>query len=252
MNDTLLNIQSLCKAFDGIKALDEFSCSVGRGDVVGLIGPNGAGKTTLFNVLTGFLPDDSGVATFHGRTLLRKPPHAIARLGLARTFQNLRLIRRLTVLENVLLCFKGQPGEHLTNVFFRGRASAKRETENREAARSLLADVGLSEKADDLADNLSYGQQKLLSLACCLAGEAELLLLDEPVAGIAPEMAERILSIVQGLPAAGKTVVLIEHDLDAVSRICNRVIFMDAGTKVCEGTPQEVRSDPGVIEAYID
>jgi ABC-type branched-subunit amino acid transport system ATPase component len=158
----------------------------------------------------------------------------------------------MTVLENVLLCFKKQPGEHLANLFFRWRRSAKKEAENRGAAQYLLGDVGLADKATDLADNLSYGQQKLLSLACCLASNSELLLLDEPVAGIAPEMIEHMLTIIRGLPAQSRSVLLIEHNLDAVARVCSRVVFMDSGAKVCEGTPQEVQSDPRVIEAYID
>jgi len=196
-------------------------------------------------------PDD-GNAAFRGKTLLKTSPHKMAAIGIARTFQNLRLIRRLSVLENVLLAFQDQPGENLRNVFFQARKSKKVEAENREKAIALLDEVGLGDKVNDPADNLSYGQQKLLSLVCCLAMDAHLLLLDEPVAGIAPEMIEKILSIIKGLPEKGKSVILIEHNLDAVMQVCDRVIFMDAGTKVSEGTPEEVRNDPRVIEAYLD
>jgi ABC-type branched-subunit amino acid transport system ATPase component len=249
---SLLTCEGLTKNFDGVKALSNFACAVKEGEIVGLIGPNGAGKTTLFNVLTGFIPAESGQASFRGKPITGKPPYKITRMGIARTFQILRLIKRLTVLDNALLCFQDQPGERLGNIFFRNRQSARQEAANREKAVALLQQYGLGDKLNDLADALSYGQQKLLSLVCCLAAGADLILLDEPVAGIAPEMIEKILDVIKGLPAQGKTVVLIEHNMEAISRVCDRVIFMDAGEKICEGTPDEVRNDPRVIEAYLD
>ena len=249
---SLLVCEGLTKNFDGVKALSSFSCAVKQGEIVGLIGPNGAGKTTLFNVLTGFIPAESGTVLFRGKEIIGKPAHKITRLGIARTFQILRLIKRLTVLDNSLLCYQHQPGERLGNVFFRSRQSARHEAANREKAAALIKQYGLGDKLHDLADALSYGQQKLLSLVCCLAAGADLILLDEPVAGIAPEMIEKILDVIKGLPAQGKTVILIEHNMDAISRVCDRVIFMDAGAKVCEGSVDDVRNDPRVIEAYLD
>ncbi|MGA2617920.1 MAG: ABC transporter ATP-binding protein [Thermoguttaceae bacterium] len=248
----MLEIDGLRKTFDGILALDDFSCGVGEGEIVGLIGPNGAGKTTLFNVATGFLRPDRGRIAFKGRQLLNLPPYRISRVGIARTFQNLRLIRQISVFENVLLAFPDQPGERLRNVFFRWKTSQTREASNRRSAMSLLEDAGLPEKANYPAEALSYGQQKLLSLVCCLAAGAELLLLDEPVAGIAPAMIEKITATIRDLPKQGKSIVLIEHNLKAVTRVCDRVIFMDAGRKISEGTPEQVRNDPRVMEAYID
>jgi ABC-type branched-subunit amino acid transport system ATPase component len=250
--NSLAGMQSLSKHFNGVVALAAFSCAVAEREILGLLGPNGAGKTTLFNVLTGLLAPDSGTADFKGQALIGRPVHKIANLGIARTFQNLRLIRRITVLENVMLCFKNQPGENLFNVFLRPGLCKRHEVGIREKALALLASAGLAEKANDLADNLSYGQQKLFSIVCCLAADADLLLLDEPVAGIAPEMAERILAIIADLPKQGKSAIVIEHDIDALKSIAHRMIFMDAGRKICEGTPDEVLNDPRVIEADLD
>ena len=248
----MATVQSLSRHFNGVVALVDFTCMIAENEILGLLGPNGAGKTTLFNVLTGLLAPDTGAADFKGQALVGRPAHRIANMGIARTFQNLRLIRRITVLENVLLCFKHQPGENLLNVFFRPGLCKRHEAGIKEKAKALLDTAGLLDKANDLADNLSYGQQKLLSIVCCLAADAELLLLDEPIAGIAPEMAERILAIIVDLPRQGKSAIVIEHDIDALKSIAHRMIFMDAGRKICEGTPDEVLNDPRVMEAYLD
>lgn len=249
--NTLLKIENINKSFDGVKALNNFSCEVHENEIVGLIGPNGAGKSTLFNVITGFIESDNGNIQFSGKVITKLSSHKIIKLGISRTFQDLRLIKQMSVLDNILLCFNSQNGEELQNIIFRSKSILKVEEENKLKALDLLRYAGIEEKADDLAGTLSYGQQKLLSIICCLAADSKLLLLDEPIAGINPEMREKILTIISELPSKGKSVILIEHDMDFIISMCSRLIFMDAGFKVSEGTPEEVRNDPKVIEAYI-
>ncbi len=245
-----LEIQNLIKTFDGIRAVDGVSLTVAPQQIVAIIGPNGAGKTTLFNLCTGFLRPDGGAIWFNGRDLTRLPPHRIALLGIARTFQDLRLIRQMSVLENVLLAMPHQAGEGLWGAVW-GRRSVREERVNREQAMHWLEFVGLVDKADDLAEALSYGQQKLLSLACCLGTGAETLMLDEPVAGVELATTERILDYIHRLPSLGKTIVFIEHNLSAVQTVADWVIVMDEGKKIAEGTWEQVSQEATVLEAYL-
>lgn len=251
MNELLLGAFNLYKRFNGIKALNDFSASIHNREILGLIGPNGAGKTTLFNVLTNFIPPDSGKVVLKGKDITGAAPHKVAILGISRTFQNLRLIRQITVLENVLFAYKNQPGENLFNVFLRNKKVKESEIRNKIKAFELLEYAGLADKAFDLANALSYGQQKLLTIICCLASDGDLMLFDEPVAGVNPVMIDKILKIISDLPKQEKSVIIIEHNMDAINQICDRVIAMDAGEKICEGTPEEVRNDPQVIESYL-
>ncbi|KUG24875.1 branched-chain amino acid transport atp-binding protein livg [hydrocarbon metagenome] len=232
--------------------MDDFTCKVGENEILGLIGPNGAGKSTLFNVVTGFLKPESGKVKFNNKELLSLQSHTIVNLGISRTFQDLRLIRQLTVLDNMLLSFQNNIGENLFNVFTTPSKINLIEKENEKRALELLEYSGIEEKKNDLAGNLSYGQQKLLSVMCCLAADPKLLLLDEPIAGVNPEMRNKILKIISDLPNEGKSVILIDHDMDFIRGICNRIIFMDAGKKISEGTPEEVLNDPRVMEAYLE
>ena len=251
MRENLLVVEGLCKHFAGVEALDNFSCVVTWGEIVGLIGPNGAGKTTFFNAVTGFLPLEFGTIGFQGIDLTHQSPAQIASLGIARTFQRLRLIGQISVLENVLLAFPRQPGEQLFNALFRHQISQAQERLNRQQAFHLLDKAGLADKAEVPANALSYGQQKLLSLVCCLARNADLLLLDEPVAGVAPHMVDKTLSVIREYPKHNRSVIIIEHDMEAIDQVCQRLIFMDAGAKICEGSLQAVRNDPRVMEAYL-
>ena len=250
--EPILLVDNLNKRFDGTVALDNFSLKVQAASITGIIGPNGAGKTTLFNVITGFLPPDSGSIQYNDQQLVGMPPHQIARKGIIRTFQQLRLITRLTVLDNILLAFQNQAGERLRNIFTFSRLIKIQEQANRKKTQELLDSLGIRDKENALVEDLSYGQQKMVSLLCCLAAGAKLVLLDEPVAGVNPEIINIILEMIRKLPEQGVTVILIEHNMDAIMRVCDNLVFMDQGKKIVEGDPEMVRNDPAVIEAYLE
>lgn len=241
--------EALSKSFDGVQALVGVQ-SVFSDGVTAIIGPNGAGKTTLINSLTGFLRPDTGRVFIGERDITRLAPHRIAHLGVARTFQDLRLILQVPTLENVLLARPRQRGESLFWAVLRFGVAAE-ERRNREEAMRLLRFVGLEEKAGELAGELSYGEQKLLSLACCLATEARILLLDEPVAGVHPEMASRILDLLRQLRDDGKIIIFIEHDIAAVRRVADVVIVMDEGRIIAQGKPSDVLERQEILEAYL-
>jgi ABC-type branched-subunit amino acid transport system ATPase component len=245
-----LRCEGLNKSFDGTVALRDVRLELPASGIVAIIGPNGAGKTTLLNVWTGFLRAEEGRLFFGERELTRTAPHKVARQGIARTFQDLRLIQQVTVLENVMLARPNQKGERLWHALFRFGVAAE-EARNREEALRLLRFVGLEDKAREPAGELSYGQQKLLTLACCLATEARILLLDEPVAGVHPEMVAKILGLLRELKAMGKLVVFIEHDIAAVRQVADLVIVMDEGRIIAQGPPKEVLERPEIIEAYV-
>ncbi len=218
--------------------------------IVAIIGPNGAGKTSLLNVLTGFLRPDAGRCVLGEQDITRLSSHRIAQLGMTRTFQDLRLILKVSVLENVLLARPNQRGEHLWAALL-GIGVAAEEARNQQEALRLLRFIGLEESALGLAGDLSYGQQKLLTLACCLSTEARILLLDEPVAGVHPEMTSRVLDLLRQLRGDGRLVVFIEHDIEAVRQVADLVVVMNEGTVIAQGLPSEVLRRPEIMEAYL-
>jgi ABC-type branched-subunit amino acid transport system ATPase component len=249
-NTKTLRCENVRKSFDGIHALDGVTVEFPSSGITAIIGPNGAGKTTLINVLTGFLRPNDGRCFLGEREVTRMAPHRIARLGVARTFQDLRLISLVSLLENVMIARPNQRGERLWPALFRAGVAAE-ESRNCEEAMRWLRFVGLEEKAQEPAGELSYGQQKLLTLAVCLATEARVLLLDEPVAGVHPEMVEKIVGLLRQLREAGKLVVFIEHDMAAVRQAADHVIVMDDGKVFAQGKPGEVLERPEILEAYL-
>jgi neutral amino acid transport system ATP-binding protein len=248
----ILEAAEVSKHFGGIFAVDGATLNVREGSITALIGPNGAGKTTFFNVITGFYRADGGTAVFQGAPILGRPPYAIARLGMVRTFQITKALARMPVIDNMMLAAPDQPGEHLLGLLARPGASRRREKEIREAALELLEVFNLERLADHYAGTLSGGQRKLLELARALMTRPRLLLLDEPMAGINPTLGRRLLDHMQRLRAEeGVTFLFIEHDMEVVMNHSDRVIVMAEGRVIADGPPEQVRADQRVIDAYL-
>jgi branched-chain amino acid transport system permease protein len=246
----LMRVDNVSKRFGGIQALKDFSTTLEAGKITSLIGPNGAGKTTAFNVITGFLGADSGTVTLAGRDISRVKPHEMSGLGVARSFQNLRLFYRMSALDNVMVAVQGQKGESLWRSLLFIGATAREENETRRKALDILRQVGLHGKALQLAENLSYAEEKLLALARMLAMEADLLLLDEPGSGLDPASLDTMFGMVRRLARAGKTVCIIEHNLDVIKELSDKVVFLDEGRSLAEGPPAAILRNRELAERY--
>jgi len=246
----LLEIRGLTKKFFGLTAVDGVDLEIEAGELVSLIGPNGSGKTTLFNCVTSFLPMDAGKVFYDGRDITDLPSHDIALLGITRTFQQARVFHQLTVFENLLMGVQQHQGDSTLDRILRTRRARRAEREAVERAEELLDFVGLTHLRDEPGKNLSYGQYKLLIFAAALMPDPEIVMLDEPAAAINPTMINRMKHHMVGLNEAGKTIFFIEHNMEVVMDIAQRVVVLDAGRKIAEGPPHVIRNDERVMEAY--
>jgi len=239
----LLEAQGVSKAFGGIHALDTCSITVEQGTITGLIGPNGSGKTTLFNVMTGYERVDNGRVLFQGKTITNISPDKVFRLGIGRTFQLTRIFPRMSVLENMHVAAQRND--------LKGLLSRWSSTHEQQHALELLDFVGLTRLKDEPAGNLSYGQKKLLEFAFVLIADPQVILLDEPAGGVNPTMINYLTERIRSLNQRGVTFLVVEHNMEFVMNLCDKVMVMHRGTMIAEGTPAEVRANPAVLEAYL-
>lgn len=247
----LLSATSLVKNFGGIKAVDDAAIAVAKGSITGLVGPNGAGKTTLFNLLSNFIRPDSGRVVFDGEPIHHLQPHLITRMGMVRTFQVARALSRLSVLDNLLLAAQKQTGELFWNTWWRQKEIVREERQNRDKALAILDSIGLTHMAHEYAGSLSGGQRKLLEMGRALMTDPKLILLDEPAAGVNPTLINQICDRIHQWNREGMTFLIIEHNMDVIMSLCDRVWVMAEGRNLAVGSPTEIQSNPQVLEAYL-
>jgi branched-chain amino acid transport system ATP-binding protein len=246
-----LHVENLQKSFGGVQALKGLSFNVPQGIIKAIIGPNGAGKTTLFNVITGIFPPNGGAIALNGKSIEGRKAREIARLGVSRTFQNVEVFSRMTVLENVMVGRHIQSRAGIISTGFRLLGMRREERQIRESAMQYLTFVGLEHRATELAGNLPLGEQKLLEVARALATDPKILLLDEPAGGLNTRETEGLAALIHRILEQGITVVLVEHDMNLVMDISDEILVMNFGEKIAEGTPKQIKDDPLVIKAYL-
>ena len=243
--------KNIAKSFGGLQAVSDLSFAIRQGQVSAIIGPNGAGKTTTFNLISSFLKPDAGELWYRGRNITNLPPHQIVKLGIARTFQDLRLFYKLTVLENALLGIQGRRGESVWRSLVAGPGLAAENRRHTAKALELLEFVGLADRANEIAENLSYGEQKMVALARLLATDADLLLLDEPASGLPEQTVAQMLGLIRRLATGGKTVLLVDHNMEAVMGVADFILVLDFGRRIASGTPSEVQQNEEVVRVYL-
>ena len=246
-----LHLRQLSRHFGGLKVLQDVNLNIASGGIFGLIGPNGAGKTTVFNLITGLLPPTGGRIEFNGADLAGRKPHEITRLGVARTFQNIRVFKDMSLLQNVMVGVHAQLDYGALALLTGSARFRSEERRARERAHELLSWVKLDHKAQAKADNLSYGEQRRLELARALGTNPKLLLLDEPVAGMNSQEKDELMVEIRNISARGYTIFMIEHDMRFVMGLCSDIAVLNFGRIIARGTPEQIRNDPQVIEAYL-
>lgn len=247
----MLRVEHVTQRFGGLTALSQINISLCRGEIVGVIGPNGAGKTTLFNLITGIYAPTEGRIYLEGADITGKKPYRIAEMGISRTFQNIRLFKKLTVMDNVVIGMHSRMKSNLLDAVFKSKRRKREEKAGEQRALEILEFLHLKELRFHLADSLPYGAQRRLEIARCLATEPKVILLDEPAAGMNEQETMELMGIIRKLKEDGYTILLIEHDMKFVMNICDRLYVLDYGEQIAQGLPEQIRNDQRVIEAYL-